>query len=261
MNRLESRIYRKIRANLWRLNPSRLSYPKVLIVGIYLADRKNLVKHIVQELNESRKFQVSQYWVAIGGPPPASHVAKVTVARIDQKIPKFQLINRILASISLEKYAFLVVCDDDIQLPARFLDNFLSLQQRYDFALAQPARTINSHFDHAIVRQVPNLIARQTKFVEIGPLFSIRKDAFRWLLPFPDTSPMGWGLDFVWPVILERESLKMGIIDYTPVRHSVRPPAQVYSEDEAFKAMESFLRTTPHLSKEEAMQVIAEYRL
>ncbi len=260
MRRLGSKIYGKLRANLWRMNPARLSYPRVLIVGIYLADRKNLIGHIVQELNASRKFRLSQRWAAIGGDPPAPHVARVTIFKSGQKIPKFQLLNQMLARIPVEQYAFLVVCDDDIQLPVAFLDDFLSLQQRYDFALAQPARTPNSHLDHAIVRQVPGLIARQTRFVEIGPLFSIRKDAFRWLLPFPEASPMGWGLDFVWPAILEPKGLRMGIVDRTPVRHSLRPPAKVYSENEAFKEMEAFLRHTPHLSREEAMQVIAEYK-
>ncbi len=260
MNRLAVRIYRKIRANLWRLNPARLRYPRVLVVGVYLADRKNLIRHIVQEINASRKFRVIQRWAAIGGPPPTPHVAKVTVFQTDQTIPKFRLLNQLLASAPLEPYAFVIVCDDDIQLPSGFLDNFLTLQARYDFALAQPARTANSHLDHAIVRQVPGVIARQTRFVEIGPLFSIRQDALRWLLPFPETSPMGWGLDFAWPAILEPKQLKMGIIDQTPVRHSLRPPAKVYNEDEAFKEMESFLLNTPHLSREEAMQVIAEYR-
>lgn len=259
MKRLGSRIYRKIRSSLWRMNLARLSYPRVLIVGVYLADRKNLIGHIVQELNESRRFRVTQHWASIGGHPPTPHVARVTTLKSDRKIPKFQLINRMLARVPLERYAFVVVCDDDIQLPPGFLDDFLSLQQRYDFSLAQPARTPNSHLDHAIVRQVPSLIARQTRFVEIGPLLSLRKDAFRWLLPFPEASPMGWGLDFVWPVILERQGLRLGIIDRTPVRHSVRPPAKVYDSNQTFKDMESFLCTTPHLSREEAMQVIARY--
>lgn len=260
MNNLTSRIRNKIRHFYWRVHPGRLNYPRVLVVGVYLAGCKNLIRHIVQEFNASRRFRVSQRWAVIGGSPPAWHVARVTIFKSERKIPKFQLLNQILAGVPLERYAFVVVCDDDIQLPPGFLDDFLSLQQRYDFALAQPARTSNSHLDHAIVRQVQGLVARQTRFVEIGPLFSIRQDAFRWLLPFPEASPMGWGLDLVWPVILERQGLKLGIIDRTAVRHSLRPPAKVYSGDEAFKAMESFLQHTPHLSREEAMQVIAEYK-
>ncbi|BCX82119.1 hypothetical protein MIT9_P1704 [Methylomarinovum caldicuralii] len=260
MNDLTVRIRRKIGRLLRRANPARLGCPRVLVAGVYLADRKNLIRHIVQELGESRLFRVTQRWAAVGGPPPAPHVTRATALRPDRKIPKFQLLNRLLAGIPLEKYAFVLVCDDDIQLPAGFLDEFLTLQQRYDFALAQPARTPNSHLDHAIVRQVPGMIARQTRFVEIGPLFSIRQDALPLLLPFPDTSPMGWGLDFVWPVILERQGLRLGIVDQTPVRHSLRPPAKAYREDAAFREMESFLAATPHLSREEALQVIAEYK-
>ncbi len=257
---LADRVLRKTKHNLFRLSPARLFQPRVLVVGIYLANKKNLVRHIVQELHQSKKYRITQRWTAIGGPPPAPHVARVTVDLVGERVPKSILINRLLKNIRLDAYDFVLLLDDDIQLPERFVDQFLALQTRHDFTLAQPARTPNSCIDHAIVRQVPGVMARRTRFVEVGPVVSMRRDIAKLLLPLDERSPMGWGLDFVWPVIVERHHLRMGIIDDVPIEHSVRPAVAHYAHEEASAAMENYLAQVPHFSPEEAFQVIEVYR-
>lgn len=257
---LPQRILRKLRRVVHAVNPQRLRQPRVLVLGIYLADRKNLVRHIVQELGESKLYRVTQRWAAIGGEPPAQHVARVTIDRIAERIPKFVLMNRLLDRVDLNRYDFVMLFDDDIQLPEGFLDRFLPLQTRFDLALSQPARTPNSTIDHMIVEQVPSIAGRRTRFVEIGPVVSMRKDIASRLLPLDVRSPMGWGADFVWPVIVEASGLKMGILDAVPVEHSVRPPVANYDYDDANAAMQNYLAQVPHLSAEEAFQVIEVYR-
>src|SRR5439155_5541514 len=118
--------------------------------------------------------------------------------------------------------------DDDIALPRGFLDAFLGLQGRTGLALAQPARTHDSYYDHPIVERQLGVQARRTRFVEIGPLVSMRRDAAALLLPFDERSPMGWGYDNLWPLILGRHGLGMGIIDATPVNHGLRKPTAEY---------------------------------
>jgi hypothetical protein len=231
-----------------------------LVLGVYLADRETLVTHIVQELGAAECFRVEQRWAALGGLAPTVHVRGVTSIQSDDRIPKFVLINRLSAGLDLSGYSFILVVDDDIELPVGFLDEFLRLQQKYDLALAQPARTPDSQLDHAIVRQVADLEARQTRFVEIGPVVSVRRDAVRHLMPFDEASPMGWGLDYVWPVIIEAHGLRLGIIDATPVRHDLRPQTKGYNGRAAWWKMQSYLARTPHLPRQEAMRVVAEYR-
>jgi hypothetical protein len=230
----------------------------VLVAGIYLADREHLACEIAAELGRSRA-SVEQRWIALGKSAVPAGLEAVTVSRAQPPQPKFSLLNGLLTPAALEPFDYLLVSDDDIALPAGFLDRYLELVTRHDLALAQPARTHDSYIDHRLVEQLDGLQARRTRFVEIGPLFSIRRDAFPLLLPFDEASPMGWGYDFVWPVTMERAGLRMGIVDATPVAHSIRKPTANYSSSGASKDMKAFLASHPHLSRAEAFTILEAF--
>lgn len=251
LDSLEKRILR---------NRSRVNAKRMLVVGIYLANKKNTVEHLVKAFGSSRNLRVDQRWVSLNGSPPSARVARVTSLKIEGRIPKFTLINRLLSGVDLSEYDYLIVCDDDITVPHGFLERLLDCQSLYDFALAQPARTHNSYLDHSIVEVVDDLDARQTRFVEIGPLFSLRKDVFSTLLPFDEDAPMGWGLDFVWPAVLQSAGFKMGIVDAVTVDHSHRKPFTQYDGGTALQGMQAYLATRPHLEQGEAFVVLHEYR-
>ena len=231
----------------------------ILVIGVYLANQKNNVRDIVSEFNNSLEWNVTQKWIAIGGDPPNDEIRKVTVQKYEKYIPKFVLVNKLLSRIKLDNYHFLLISDDDIILPSNFLDQFLEIQMECDFAIAQPARSHNSYVDHVFVEQLDGLKARRTRFVEIGPLVSFRHDIFSLIFPFDERSPMGWGYDFVWPYLLEKKGLRMGIIDATPVDHSMRKPVANYIYKKAKRDMELYLLQNPHLSKEEAFRILESY--
>lgn len=232
---------------------------KVLITGVYLANQENTIEHIVDVLSKSENFNVEQKWIALFGEPPSKKVESVTFMKQENPEPKFVLLNKILSQTKLHQYDYILFCDDDIKLVNNFLDRFIELTEKYDFALAQPARTHNSFIDHPFVEQLDGITARRTRFVEIGPVFLVRKDAFPVLLPFDESSFMGWGYDFVWPCFIEKMGLRMGIIDAVPVEHSLRKPVMNYNYDEANKAMMNYLSKSPHLSKEEAFRILESY--
>jgi hypothetical protein len=242
-----------------RAKKQNMKKDNVLITGIYLANQANAIEHIVTQLNQSENYKVIQKWAALFGDAPSQTVKAVTTLKIENPQPKFVLLNKILSAEELNKYRYIVICDDDIRLCDDFLDNFLDFQEEYDFALAQPARTHNSYIDHPFVEQFEGLKARRTRFVEIGPLVSIRRDAFSALLPFDESSYMGWGYDFVWPALIEKMGLRMGIIDATPIEHSMRKPVKNYNYDQANKSQQDYLSRNPHLSKEEAFSILESY--
>lgn len=231
----------------------------VLVLGIYLSNKKNNIEHIVKEFNTPCKWQVVQKWIAMGRKAQTQDVSKVTVMEIEERTPKFVLLNKILSVQSLEAYDFVMICDDDIALPRAFIETYLDLVLRYDFALAQPARTHNSYIDWHFVEQLDGLTARRTRYVEIGPLFSVRQDAFSVIFPFDESVYMGWGCDFVWPCLIEKRALRMGIIDATPVDHSMRAPAKYYKHSRAAQSMEDYLSRNSHLSKSEAFRILESY--
>jgi hypothetical protein len=231
----------------------------VLISGIYLADQENNIEHIMSQYGASANWNVVQRWAAIGNATYSQPVREVTVLTLEKGMPKFSLLNRLLADDDLERYDFIIVSDDDITLPPDFLDAYLDMVMKYDFALAQPARTHNSYIDHPFVERLDGLNARRTRFVEIGPVFSIRRDIFSSFLPFDERSSMGWGYDFVWPCLVEKMGLRMGIVDATPVEHSLRKPVRNYDYDDADSAMKKYLFGNPNLSKQEAFRILESY--
>jgi len=233
---------------------------RVLVVGVYLATREHSAEHLARAFAQVHPgIDVVQRWIAIGTASTDAELGSVTVLQVASIAPKFELVNRALADIDIASFDYVLVVDDDIYLPRDFLPSFLAYQEAFDFALAQPARTWLSHFDHAIALRRPWLLARRTRFVECGPLISFRRDAAAVLLPFAHPQQL-WGLDFVWPVAIERRSLKMGIIDAVAVEHSLRPQGAAYDESQHDAAMHSFLSGVPHLPMNEAFIVLDRYR-
>jgi hypothetical protein len=228
----------------------------VLVIGIYLADRQNNVVDIVATLAATRSFRVEQRWIALAGDPPCASVAAVTVERRAELAPKGALINAQIAAADLTRFDYVVLCDDDVALPCGFLDAFLALQERLEFRIAQPARTMSSYIDLPIVEQHPGLVARQTLFVEQGPVVSIHRTAFDVVFPFDPRSPMGWGLENVWSLKASERGLKMGIIDNVPVDHSLRRPLANYSWDEANRGRSALFAGAAFRPNDECFKVV-----
>ncbi len=230
-----------------------------LVIGVYLANQANTVEHIVRVFGSAPKWQVTQKWASLGEGTVSGEVSASTVIRLQESEPKFVILNRVLAEENLPSYEYVLVCDDDITVQQGFLETYLDLVDKYDFALAQPARTHASYIDHHFVERLDGLTARRTRYVEIGPLFSVRRDLFDLFFPFDESSPMGWGYDFAWPCLIESLGLRMGVIDSTPVDHSLRKPVKNYSYDEANSAMRAYLARMPHLSKDLAFSIVESY--
>lgn len=231
---------------------------RVLVLGIVLADAENLAGSIAQNLASSRNWTVEQRWVVIGKKPIPGGSLQVC-EKLEVGEPKFSILNRILSTITLSDYQYVIFVDDDVELPASFLDAYLELVDKYDFALAQPARTHDSFTDHPFVEQLDGITARQTLFVEIGPVVSMRADALALLTPFDLASPMGWGYDFTWPVAIQRANLKMGIVDAAPVHHRLRKSCTHYGHGETDEQMARYLSGRPHLNKEEAFYIVESF--
>jgi len=231
----------------------------VLVTGVYLCDKDHCAPGIIGELARSTRWRVDQRWVALGVSGVPEALAPATIAHRTDPSPKFAILNEVLRGAPVGDYEYILVCDDDVTLPSAFLDDYLDVVSTFDFHLAQPARSHDSFIDHPFVEQLDGLTARWTRFVEIGPLFSIRRDAVAHLVPFDEASPMGWGYDFVWPLTMERAGLKMGVVDRTPIVHSLRKPVAHYDHGAADQAMQRYLDGRPHISKADAFTIVESY--
>ena len=212
---------------------------RVLVLAVERTDVPNLLGAARRELARSRH--------------------RVTVAtREAGTAGKFNNLDVLLAEYPAHEHDWLVVLDDDVALPPRFLDHFLVVCERFGFTLAQPAHRRRSHAAWPITRRHPD-VARLTRFVEIGPVTAFHHAAFEVLLPFPDLR-MGWGLDAHWAAVARENGWRAGIVDATPIRHGVRRTATGYRHADAVAEGRAFLERRPHLSARELQETLATYR-
>ena len=172
---------------------------------------------------------------------------------------KFENLNELLAAHPAAGHDWLLLVDDDVSLPRGFLDVFLLLAERYDLALVQPAHQWRSHAAWAVTRRRPGLLARQTQFVEIGPVCALRADTFAALLPFPPLR-FGWGLDLHWSALARQHGWRQGVIDATPVRHGLRQIATSYDRTDAVAETREFLADRAYTTATEAQRTLVAHR-
>jgi hypothetical protein len=198
--------------------------------------------------------------IALGalGPPAPELAAETVVSGLDGG--KFENLNGLLAAApDLAGFDWLLVTDDDLVLPPRFLDRFLALCERFGLDLAQPAQTLRSHSAWKVTRRRPASLVRETRFVEIGPLTAFRAAVAAELTPFPALR-FGWGLDLHWAAVAAQHGWRLGVVDATPVRHESGLVAASYSHDAAIDEAASFLAQRPYLPSSAAGDVLATHR-
>jgi hypothetical protein len=179
---------------------------------------------------------------------------------------KFGNLNRVLEAAggrgsapAALAFDWVLAVDDDLVLPRRFLDRFVALCERFAFDLAQPAQTLRSHSAWRVTRRRPASLARETRFVEIGPLTAFGRRAAAELLPFPELR-FGWGLDLHWAALAEQRGWRLGVVDATPVRHESATVGSAYSRADAEAEASDFLASRPRLPASRAGEVIAVHR-
>jgi glycosyltransferase involved in cell wall biosynthesis len=174
---------------------------------------------------------------------------------------KFENLNRMLDNgTGPPPHDWLLVIDDDVILPRGFLDGFLFLAERFAFDLAQPAHRAHSHAAWRVTRRRAGALARQTPFVEIGPVTAFARRAFPALLPFPSALRMGWGLDLHWAALAREHGWRCGVLDAVAIAHVAAPAGEAYSRAAAVGEARAFLAARPYISAHEAQTTIATLR-
>ena len=228
------------RAALARAARARPPVRRVLVLSIVRPEHDRRFAAIESELRRSRH-----------------EVAVHTVRPGD--LGKFENLNELLAAHPPQGYDWLLVVDDDIEVPHGFLDRFLFLAERYALDLAQPAHRLASHAAWPVTRRHAGSAVRETAFVEIGPLTAFAAPTFAALLPFPPLR-MGWGLDVHWAALAREHGWRCGVIDALPIAHRVAPAADRYSREAAIAEARGFLAERPYLAAADAGRTLVTHR-
>ena len=172
---------------------------------------------------------------------------------------KFENLDELLASNPADGHDWLLVLDDDVELPKGFLDTFVFLSERFGLELAQPAHRHRSHAAWDVTRRRTTTVVRETALVEIGPVFALHRPTFEALLPFPALRA-GWGLDLHWSAIALERGWRLGVVDATPVRHGLRRIAASYDRGAAVAEATSFLADRPYTKAVDAQRSLTAHR-
>jgi GT2 family glycosyltransferase len=213
---------------------------RVLALGVVRDEHRVLAGKIAAELSRSR-HGVELHTAPSGGSG------------------KFENLNRLLSDHPPDPYDWLLVIDDDVELPRGFLDRFLYLCDRFSLDLAQPAHRLRSHAAWPVTRRRVGSAVRETSFVEIGPVTAFARSTFPVLLPFPALR-MGWGLDVHWAALARQRGWRCGIVDAVSIRHLAAPAAAAYPREAAVAEARSFLAQRPYLSAREAGRTLTTHR-
>jgi hypothetical protein len=233
---------RLARLEPWRLRRAAASWPRrsVLALAVERTGTPNVLAAAREELASSR------------------HQVRFTAASAERR-GKFENLNLLLAANRLDGYDWLLVVDDDVKLPRGFLDAFIFLAERFQFRLAQPAHRSRSHAAWRVTRRRATAVARETAFVEIGPVVGFAAETFDALLPFPELR-VGWGLDAHWSAIAREHGWRIGVIDATAIAHGLRPIASSYDRREAIEEARQFLSSRPYTKAVDAQRTLATHR-
>jgi hypothetical protein len=175
---------------------------------------------------------------------------------------KFPNLNRVLERLedgAADAADWVLVVDDDVVLPHRFVDRFVALCEAFSLDLAQPAQTLRSHAAWRVTRRRPGSLLRLTRFVEIGPVTAFGRRSAAELLPFPEMR-YGWGLDLHWAALAEARGWRLGVTDALPVRHEQSPVAGAYGHGDAVAETRAFLRDRPFVESGRAQETLSAHR-
>jgi hypothetical protein len=212
----------------------------VLVLGVERPERRRLAARAQAELRRSR------------------HTLELHT-RAPAGAGKFEVLNLLLAEHPPPGHDWLLVLDDDVELPRGFLDRLLFLCDRFQLQLAQPAHRLNSHAAWTQTRRHARSVVRETGFVEIGPVTAFAAATFSTLLPFPDLR-MGWGLDMHWAALARSHGWRCGVVDAVTIRHRAAPVGEAYSHQAAIAEARAFLAERPYLSASEAHRTLLTHR-
>lgn len=155
---------------------------------------------------------------------------------------RLALLNGAAALLDLPDAAWLLLCDDDVTLDVGSLADAVRLAVLAGFDIAQPTHAWGSPHSWSVNRHRLLLWARQTRFVETGPLLMFGPRARRACLPLDASLGMGWGSEATWGT---KRELATGVLDGVTLRHWEPIGTGYDTTGEQVQADEVFQRLLP----------------
>jgi len=149
---------------------------------------------------------------------------------------KFPLLADLIAANPPRPDEWVVIADDDVVFTRGDLSRFIAIAAALAFDVAQPSHDRRGFVNYGLTVSKPFRRARETTFVEIGPVFAVAPRARDRILKTFEDSGMGWGLEQVW----RQMGVRFGVIDEVRMLHLARA-GSAYNSEQALTEMSELL--------------------
>jgi len=182
---------------------------------VFVVLREDVASSLLSLTTEQRNFDLALRLYA----PPGKNESLLSQAEFVMTggLSKFHAAELFLRDRGLlQAYDGYLFLDGDVEFDASRLSQFLAFVDAVGLQLAQPALTRDSGAYWKMTLQQPGYIYRESSFVEVMAPF-ISQKALHTLIPTFSQSISGYGLDLVWPRLLQDASI--GVVDAFQMRH------------------------------------------
>lgn len=205
---------RLVRSVLRRMNkrtpiwPPMPSVHEIIAACSYRAKNGRHVQEFISQLPPTADIRLH----ALDDVPEA--LTRFTVSQ--GALPRMDALGRLLPLSSIGRGSWVVLFDDDATFSSPGRSRFVDIAAGAGLDIAGAAIDVGQPrtFNHSEVRAFS--FARTVRLVEVGPIVAFSPRAIARVLPFPQQSGMGWGLDIHWAHL---EGLRLGYVDATPIHH------------------------------------------
>lgn len=210
-SRLRRRAYVKSAKRASLLDTS--GSPPTLVLMVYRVRNVSLVQMLLRQLDSNADVRL---WALDAiAPELASNTLGCGPG------VRFSHLNRLYNASPVLDGSWVILADDDVFFIEGHLERTIDLMKRAGLSLAQPGQSMLGWWNFFFTVSRPFLHARDTNYVEQGPLIIADPEFAKLILPFPEDDDMGWGIEALWYRIKEGR-FRTGIIDSCRVVHQDR---------------------------------------
>jgi hypothetical protein len=184
--------------------------PPVLLLMVYRLKNTQLVEALLGQIGLNAEVRL---WALDQVAPELSDRTLGCGAGL-----RFSHLNWLYDAKPVQDGSWLVMADDDFLFVKGGLRETIHIMQRAGLVLAQPGQSLLGWWSSLFNVARPLIIARDTNYVEQGPILIADPTFVNELFPLPEDNDMGWGIEATW-FRLKEGRCRIGVVDACRIVH------------------------------------------
>jgi hypothetical protein len=184
--------------------------PPLLLLMVYREKNVQMVELLLRELGPDADVRL---WALDQTAPELDHLTLGVGPGL-----RFVHLNSLYNAKPVDKGAWVVLADDDFMFIKGGLIRTMEIMKRANFVLAQPGQSLLGWWSILFNVSRPLTTARDTNYVEQGPLVIADPTFASKIFPLPEENDMGWGIEAEW-FRMKEGNVRIGIVDACRVVH------------------------------------------